>query len=277
MVGSSASNSIALGSSATANGSASISIGLNSSTGTNSGSIALGSSAVANASNQLMLGAPSGYVGALTSVRVANSNYTPSNAMDLATKSYVDSNSGGSGGSGGSSTFTGLTDTPSSFTASKFVAVNSGGTALEYATALTPSNLTVTNNAASGGGSVSYIPSANGATLQFIPPDLSSYIDLTGISVTTASASGGGNLAYDNTTGAFTFTPPDLSGYATTSSLSSYATTASLATVATSGAYADLSGTPNLSSYLTGITGESLYSLSNVYTSSCPSLGLDDV
>ena len=310
VVGSSASNSIAIGSSATANNSSSIAIGLNSSTSSYSGSIALGSSAVANAHNQLMLGAASGYVGALTSVRVANSNYTPSNAMDLATKSYVDSNSGGSGGS---STFTGLTDTPSSFTASKFVAVNSGGTALEYATALTPSNLTVTNNAASGGGSVSYIPSANGATLQFIPPDLSSYIDLTDISVTTASASGGGNLAYDNTTGvftftpaslsgsggigltdlsasnatasgggslaynnttgAFTFTPPDFSGYATTSSLSSYATTASLATVATSGAYGDLSGTPNLSGYLTGITGESLYSLSNVYTSSSPSDG----
>ena len=34
--------------------------------------------------------------------------------------------SGGGGGGGGSSTFTGLSDTPSSFTASKFLAVNSG-------------------------------------------------------------------------------------------------------------------------------------------------------
>ena len=150
---------------------------------------------------------------------------------------YLAVNSGGtalefvaapSGGSGGSSTFTGLSDTPSSFTASKFVAVNSGGTALEYVNALTPTGLTVTNNAASGGGSLSYIPSgsANSATLSFIPPDLSGY-----------------------------------------------ATTASLATVATSGAYSDLTGTPNLSGYLTGITGESLYSLSNVYTSSSPTDG----
>jgi hypothetical protein len=98
-----------------------------------------------------------------------------------------------------------------------------------------------------------------------------------GIALTDLSASNGvaGNasLSYNNSTGAFTFTPPDLSGYATTSSLSSYATTASLATVATSGAYGDLTGTPNLSSYLTGITGESLYSLSNVNTSSSPTDG----
>jgi hypothetical protein len=37
-----------------------------------------------------------------------------------------------SGGSGGSSTFLGLTDTPGSFTPSKFLAVNSGGTAVEF-------------------------------------------------------------------------------------------------------------------------------------------------
>ena len=37
----------------------------------------------------------------------------------------------GSGG-GGSSTFTGLSDTPSSFTASKFLAVNSGGNSIEF-------------------------------------------------------------------------------------------------------------------------------------------------
>ena len=37
-----------------------------------------------------------------------------------------------SGGSSGSSDFLGLTDTPSSFTASKFLAVNSGGTAIEF-------------------------------------------------------------------------------------------------------------------------------------------------
>lgn len=106
-------------------------------------------------------------------------------------------------------------------------------------------------------------------------------IALTDLSATNGVA-GNASLSYNSSTGQFAFTPPDLSGYATTASLSSYATTASLssyattaslATVATSGAYGDLSGTPNLSSYLTGITGESLYSLSNVYSSSNPSDG----
>ena len=39
--------------------------------------------------------------------------------------------------------------------------------------------------------------------------------DLTVFSVTNASASGGGSLAYNNNTGDFTFTPPDLSSYLT--------------------------------------------------------------
>jgi hypothetical protein len=40
-------------------------------------------------------------------------------------------------------------------------------------------------------------------------------IALTDLSVTTATASGGGTLSYNNTTGVFTFTPPDLSSYLT--------------------------------------------------------------
>ena len=39
---------------------------------------------------------------------------------------------GGGGGGGGSSTFVGLSDTPGSFTANKYVRVNSAGNALEY-------------------------------------------------------------------------------------------------------------------------------------------------
>ena len=39
--------------------------------------------------------------------------------------------------------------------------------------------------------------------------------DLTVFSVTNAAASGGGSLAYNSNTGDFTFTPPDLSGYLT--------------------------------------------------------------
>jgi hypothetical protein len=44
-------------------------------------------------------------------------------------------------------------------------------------------------------------------------------IDLTNISVTTATAYNGSSLTYDNTTGVFTFTPPDLTAYALTSSI----------------------------------------------------------
>src|SRR6056300_1851363 len=83
-------------------------------------------------------------------------------------------------------------------------------------------------------------------------------IALTDLSVTTNSV-GTAALAYDTATGAFSYTPPDLSSYATTASLSSYvtsssltttlssyATTASLATVATTGDYDDLTNKPTI-------------------------------
>jgi hypothetical protein len=55
-------------------------------------------------------------------------------------------------------------------------------------------------------------------------------VDLTAFSVgEEATAAGDGGIGYDNTTGVFTYTPPDLSSYATTASLASYATTAALA------------------------------------------------
>ena len=49
------------------------------------------------------------------------------------------------GGGGGSSTFTGLSDTPSSLTAGKWLKVNTGGTALEW------------TDAPSGGGATTFI------------------------------------------------------------------------------------------------------------------------
>jgi hypothetical protein len=79
-------------------------------------------------------------------------------------------------------------------------------------------------------------------------------ISLTDLSVTTNSA-GTAALSYNDSTGVFSYTPPDLSSYVTSSSLtttlSSYATTASLATVATTGSYSDLSGTPSLATVAT--------------------------
>lgn len=80
-------------------------------------------------------------------------------------------------------------------------------------------------------------------------------ISLTDLSVgTPASASGAGNISYDNSTGVFSYIPPDLSSYALTSSL---------ATVATSGSYNDLSARPTLPSVLSA--GSNTLSITNEY------------
>ena len=86
---------------------------------------------------------------------------------------------------------------------------------------------------------------------------------------TPALASGSGNVAYDNTTGKFTYTPPDLSGYVTSSSLSTtlsdYVTSTSLSS--TLGSYVTSSSlSSTLGSY---VTSSSLSStLSDYVTSS---------
>ena len=124
---------------------------------------------------------------------------------------------------------------------------------------ITLANLSATNATASGGGSLAY-NNSNGV-FTFTPPDLSSYASLTNFSVSTASA-GTSALSYNNANGVFTFTPPDLS---------SYVTAASSTTFTNKGG--NISQWTNDSGYLTGITGQSLYSLSNVFTSSSPSDG----
>jgi len=68
------------------------------------------------------------------------------------------------------------------------------------------------STASTGTAALSYNNSTGVFT--FTPPDLSSYAALTDFSVTTASA-GTAALSYNNSTGAFTYTPPDLSSYAT--------------------------------------------------------------
>ncbi len=83
---------------------------------------------------------------------------------------------------GGSTTFTGLTDTPNSLTAGKWLKVNSGGTALEW-----------TDEPSGGGGGIA----------------------LTDLSVITDPASGGGALSYNQSTGLFSFAPADLSNFVT--------------------------------------------------------------
>ena len=67
------------------------------------------------------------------------------------------------------------------------------------------------------GASASQVLSWNGSDYAWVAQ--SGGIALSNLSVTTASASGGGTLAYDNSTGAFTFAPADLTGYQTTAGL----------------------------------------------------------
>lgn len=63
-------------------------------------STALGYQAQATAANQLVLGSTNSSYG-FSSILVGNSSYTPTQSMDLTTKSYVDSAVAGGGGGGG--------------------------------------------------------------------------------------------------------------------------------------------------------------------------------
>jgi len=72
----------------------------------------------------------------------------------------------------------------------------------------TTSSFSVTTNTASGGGSLSY----TGGIFTFRPALVDNFIALDDLSVVSNAASGNGTLTYSNTTGQFTFTPPDLSG-----------------------------------------------------------------
>ena len=78
---------------------------------------------------------------------------------------------------------------------------------------------------------------------------LATKIGLTDLSVTSNSASGGGTLSYNNSSGAFTFTPPDLSSFLTSVSFASLTgkptTIAGYGiTDAFSGVFADLTSKP---------------------------------
>ena len=78
---------------------------------------------------------------------------------------------------------------------------------------------------------------------------ISDALSLTSLSVgSEASASGDGGISYNNSTGVFTYTPPDLSSYATASSVSNV-TNESKATMFTSAA---LTGTPTAPTASTG-------------------------
>ena len=65
-------------------------------------------------------------------------------------------------------------------------------------------------NLPSGNGEISYNNTTGVFT--YTPPDTSSFISLGGISVSVGTATSGGSLAYNNVTGVFTFRPADLTG-----------------------------------------------------------------
>lgn len=106
------------------------------------------------------------------------------------------------------------------------------GTGIQLLTNTSTDTITIVSTAASQGGGIS----------------------LADLSVTQNAASAGGSLSYNNTTGEFTYTPPLLSGYALTTDLSNYTLSVDLATVATTGSYADLSSKPTSFTGLTSLS-----------------------
>ena len=175
-------------------------------------------------------------------------------------------------------TFSGLTDTPSSLSgqAGKILKVNSSGNAVEFVTDTIPvnvqdlSNVTVsspstgqvlkwdgsawTNQAdASGGGGISVSEARQAISLSVLSP------------------SGGQNaqLAYSDSTGQFTFAPPDLSGYVSSSSPSFTGTpsapTASLNTNTTQIATTAFVRNNVRTSYVSGYSSNSAFNVVGTY------------
>ena len=103
-----------------------------------------------------------------------------------------------------------------------FIKVGDGSTAwssVPYSVEGSVGALSVTTNAPSGNGALTYTASTK--TFTFTPADSSDKIEYTDLSVgANASASGSGGIAYNNTNGVFTYTPPDFASQETLTSLS---------------------------------------------------------
>ena len=92
-------------------------------------------------------------------------------------------------------------------------AIVGGGGGTSYDDTNARASVSASNNAPAGGGSIAYNNSTGEFT--FTPPDLSGYANVNAFTATKAgSSSGNGNLTYNNA-GTFVYTPPDLSGYLT--------------------------------------------------------------
>jgi hypothetical protein len=86
--------------------------------------------------------------------------------------------------------------------------LSQGTTNLYYSQSRTRSDVDGETASPSGTGSLVYDNTTGMFT--YTPPDISNKIELTSLSTATAAASGGGSLAYDNTSGVFTFAPADV-------------------------------------------------------------------
>jgi len=106
--------------------------------------------------------------------------------------------------------------------------------------------LPIASNTVLGGIKIGAGLSINGSGVVSVTGGSSSGIVLSDLSVT-SNAAGTAALTYDNTTGVFTYTPPDLSAYQLSANAfsGSYADLTGTPTLF-SGAYADLTGTPTL-------------------------------
>lgn len=83
--------------------------------------------------------------------------------------------------------------------------------------ALNLTALSVQLSSSSGGGTLVYDDDTGEFT--FTPPDLSSFISLDDLSTQSNAASGTGALSYDSSTGIFTYTPPDTQNIAENASI----------------------------------------------------------
>ena len=100
-------------------------------------------------------------------------------------------------------------------------------------------------------------------------------ITLGDLSVTKATAFGNGNLTYNNSTGVFLFTPPDLSGYSTFSG--NYADLQGLPTLF-SGNYNDLTNTPATSDNIVfGLNNSTLQLINNDDSTVIDSINLNTI
>ena len=143
--------------------------------------------------------------------------------------------------------------------------IDSTGGASSYTDADARNAISVSTNPASGNGSLAYNNTTGAFT--FAPADLSNYstfdgdynsltnkptiVTLGNLSATNAAASGGGSLTYDNGTGTFTFTPPDLSNFGTFDG--NYNNLTNKPTLF-DGTYASLTGAPTIPSTLGDLT-----------------------